>query len=163
MTAAEQISVPEPVLREDRLDFTPIARSVSFSRRRTARLVREWGFPGLAGDAALLVSELATNALLHGAVRGRLFRVQLTLTATVLRVAVSDPRGERLPDLREATADECYGRGLLIVMGIADHWGVEPRTVGKTVFAELALRQRPDMPMGPREVRAGPPRTATPR
>ncbi|MEU6920409.1 ATP-binding protein [Streptomyces sp. NPDC046631] len=163
MTAAEQISVPEPVLREDRLDFTPIARSVSFSRRRTARLVREWGFPGLAGDAALLVSELATNALLHGAVRGRLFRVQLTLTATVLRVAVSDPRGERLPDLREATADECYGRGLLIVMGIADHWGVEPRTVGKTVFAELALRQRPDMPMGPREVRAGPSRAATPR
>ncbi|MEU9560859.1 ATP-binding protein [Streptomyces sp. NPDC048161] len=163
MTAAEQISVPEPVLREDRLDFTPIARSVSFSRRRTARLVREWGFPGLAGDAALLISELATNALLHGAVRGRLFRVQLTLTATVLRVAVSDPRGERLPDLREATADECYGRGLLIVMGIADHWGVEPRTVGKTVFAELALRQRPDMPMGPREVRAGPSRAATPR
>ncbi|MGW2105371.1 ATP-binding protein [Streptomyces sp. NPDC001948] len=164
MAAAEQISVPEPVLHEDRLDFAPTARSVSFARRRTARLVREWGYPGLADDAALLVSELATNALLHGAIRGRLFRVHLTLSAATLRIAVSDPRGERLPVLREAGDDECYGRGLVIVARIADHWGVEPRTIGKTVFAELALRQGPDMPMGPREVvRAGPSRTATPR
>ncbi|MEU2668761.1 ATP-binding protein [Streptomyces sp. NPDC007164] len=160
MTAAEQISVPEPtpepVLREDWLDFTPTAQSVSFSRRRTARLVQEWGHPGLAGDAALLVSELATNALLHGAIRGRLFRVHLTLTATTLRIAVSDPWCDRLPVLREATADECYGRGLRLVARIADRWGVEPRTVGKTVFAELALRQGPDMPTGPRALRAGP-------
>ncbi|MFC9752513.1 ATP-binding protein [Streptomyces sp. NPDC056921] len=163
MTSARE-KLPDPVLREDRLDFTPTARSVSLSRRRTARLVQEWGYPGLAGDAALLVSELATNALLHGAIRGRLFRVHLTLTSTTLRIAVSDPRGERLPGLREAGDDECYGRGLVIVERIADHWGVEPRTVGKTVFAELALRQEPDMPMGPHEVvRAGPSRTATPR
>ncbi|MEV7708893.1 ATP-binding protein [Streptomyces sp. NPDC088270] len=149
-SAQEKLPASDPVLREDRIDFAPTADRVSFSRRRAARLVREWGFPGLAGDAALLVSELATNALLHGAIRGRLFRVHLTLTATALRIAVSDPRGERLPDLREATADECYGRGLLIVTRVADHWGVEPRTVGKTVFAELTLRQRPDTPMGPR-------------
>lgn len=161
--AQENLPAPEPVLHEDRLDFTPTARSVSFSRRRTARLVRERGHPGLAGDAALLVSELATNALLHGAIRERLFRVHLTLTATTLRIAVSDARGERQPSLREAGDDECYGRGLLIVARLADRWGVEPRTVGKTVFAELAVRQRPDMPMGPRELRAGPSRTATPR
>ncbi|MFH8513908.1 ATP-binding protein [Streptomyces gelaticus] len=163
-SAQEKPPVPDPVLREDRLDFTPTAQSVSFSRRRTARLVQEWGHPGLSSDAALLVSELATNALLHGAIEGRLFRVHLTLTATTLRIAVSDARGERLPGLREAADDECYGRGLLIVARLADNWGVEPRTVGKTVFAELALRQKPDMPMGPREVvRAGPSRTATPR
>ncbi|MFF8915949.1 ATP-binding protein [Streptomyces sp. NPDC015032] len=159
----ENLPAPDPVLHEDRLDFTPTARSVSLSRRRTARLVREWGYPDLAGDAALLVSELATNALLHGAIRGRLFRVHLTLTSTTLRIAVSDPRGERLPGLRAAGDDECYGRGLLIVARIADHWGVEPRTVGKTVFAELALRRKPDMPMGPHELRAGPSHTATPR
>ncbi|MFD7065686.1 ATP-binding protein [Streptomyces sp. NPDC059913] len=157
MTAAEQISVPEPVLREDRLDYVPTAESVSFSRRRAARLVREWGYPGLAGDAALLVSELATNALVHGAVEGRLFRVRLTLTGTALRVAVSDPRGERLPGLREATDEECYGRGLLIVKRIADRWGVEPRAVGKIVFAELDLLRGPDAPVGPHMRCAGPP------
>ncbi|PCG84140.1 hypothetical protein CIB93_20840 [Streptomyces sp. WZ.A104] len=142
MTAAQEISAPapEPVLREDRVDHTPTAHSVALSRHRTARLVLQWGHPSLAGDAALLVSELATNALLHGAIRGRLFRVHLALTEVALRVAVSDPRGERLPRLRQPGADDCYGRGLLIVAQLADDWGVEPRTVGKAVFAQLSVR-----------------------
>ncbi|MFH8472291.1 ATP-binding protein [Streptomyces sp. NPDC018000] len=165
MTAAQEAPTPEPVLREDRLDYTPYARSITLSRRRAARLVAEWGHPELSGDAALLVSELATNALLHGALRDRLFRVHLVLTATVLRIEVSDPRGERLPGVREAADDEKYGRGLLIVSRVADDWGVEPRTVGKTVFAELALTERPvdmpletttDTPVGPRVGTCGP-------
>ncbi|MFF1464160.1 ATP-binding protein [Streptomyces sp. NPDC058330] len=160
--AAAQIPVPEPVLRRDRLDYTPTSRSVSLCRHRAARLVTQWGHPELACDTALLVSELATNALLHGSLRGRLFRVELTLTAATLRIAVSDPRGERLPGLRAAADDECYGRGLVIVAQLADDWGVEPRAVGKTVFAELAVRRRaPDMPVGPHAMRAGPPGSRT--
>lgn len=131
--------VPDPVLRQDRLDYTPTAGSVSLARRRAVRLVGEWGWPGLAGSAGLLVSELATNALLHGCLRDRLFRVQLRLTAATLRIEVSDPRGERLPRLRLPEDGECFGRGLLIVAELADRWGVEPRTVGKTVWAELLL------------------------
>ncbi|MGW0934348.1 ATP-binding protein [Streptomyces sp. NPDC002666] len=154
MTAAQEIPAPEPdprpPLHEDRLDYTPTARSVTLARRRSARLVTEWGHPHHAGEAALLVSELATNALLHGSMRGRLFRVHLSLTATTLRIEVSDPRGERPPGLREAGADDCYGRGLLIVAQLADRWGVEPRTVGKTVFAELALGQGADTAAGRR-------------
>lgn len=84
------------------------------------------------------------------------FRVHLTLTASALRIAVSDPRGERLPSIRRPDADDCYGRGLLIVAQLADDWGVEPRTVGKTVFAELAVRCGPDMPVGPYAVTYGP-------
>ncbi|MFD6802359.1 ATP-binding protein [Streptomyces cyaneofuscatus] len=142
MTAAQELSAPapEPVLREDRVDYTPTARAVSLSRHRAARLVLQWGHPGTAGDAALIVSESATNALLHGAIRGRLFRVHLTLTEFVLRVTVSDPQGERLPCLRRPDNDDCYGRGLLIVAQLADRWGVEPRTLGKSVFAELSVR-----------------------
>ncbi|MFH9295430.1 ATP-binding protein [Streptomyces sp. NPDC017520] len=142
MSAAQETPVPAPtpLLREDRVDYTPTAHSVVLSRHRAARLVLQWGHPALAGDTALVVSELATNALLHGAIRGRLFRVHLSLTAHVLRIAVSDPRGERLPSLRRPDADDCYGRGLLVVAQLADDWGVEPRTVGKTVFAELAVR-----------------------
>ncbi|MFH9134968.1 ATP-binding protein [Streptomyces sp. NPDC017524] len=141
MSAAQETPVPAPaLLREDRVDYPPTAHSVVRSRHRAARLVLQWGHPGLAGDAALLVSELASNALLHGAIRGRLFRVHLALTASALRIAVSDPRGERLPSLRRPDADDCYGRGVLVVAQLADDWGVEPRTVGKTVFAELAVR-----------------------
>ncbi|MFE9722182.1 ATP-binding protein [Streptomyces sp. NPDC005794] len=160
MTAAREDPGPDSVLHEDRLDYTPTARSISLCRRRAARLVAEWGQPHHAEEAELLVSELATNALLHGCMRGRLFRVHLTLTSAVLRIEVSDPRGERLPGLREAGADDCYGRGLLIVARLADRWGVEPRTVGKTVFAELSLRG-PGMAVGPRTLRASPPHTRT--
>ncbi|MGF1339663.1 ATP-binding protein [Streptomyces flavovirens] len=162
MTAAQEIPAPDPVLRRDRLDYTPTSRSVSLCRHRAARLVAQWGHPELACDTALLVSELATNALLHGSLRGRLFRVELTLTAATLRIAVSDPRGERLPGLRAAADDECYGRGLVVVAQLADDWGVEPRAVGKTVYAELSVRRpAPDMAMGPHVLRAGPPVTPT--
>ncbi|MER6101409.1 ATP-binding protein [Streptomyces sp. NPDC001832] len=145
MTAAQPLPAPtpEPALREDRLDYTPNARSVTLCRRRAARLVREWGHPRLASDTAILVNELATNALLHRCLQDRLFRVRLILTETRLRIEVTDPRGERLPGLRAPADDESYGRGLLIVDALAADWGVEQRTVGKTVFAELALPGSP--------------------
>ncbi|OKJ26727.1 ATP-binding protein [Streptomyces sp. CB01580] len=158
MTSAEQISVPEPVLREDRLDYTPHPHNVAFSRRRAARLIAEWGHPELSSDAALLVSELATNALLHGAVPERLFRVRLALMPGVLRIEVSDACGERPcgPGARVGAGDES-GRGLLIVDRVADRWGAESRTVGKTVFAELALTARGvKTPVGPRVRTRGP-------
>ncbi|MEU3740111.1 ATP-binding protein [Streptomyces sp. NPDC032198] len=126
------------VLHEDRLDYTPLARSVSLARRRTARLVSDWGHPDLAGDAAVVLSELMTNALLHGSLRDRLIRVRITLTATALRIEVTDPRGERLPSPREADGEDQFGRGLLLVGVLADDWGVEPTDgLGKTVWAVL--------------------------
>lgn len=144
MTAAQEVPVPEPefgpVLQVDCLDCTPVAGSVSLARSRAGRLVAEWGWPELSWSAALLVSELGTNALLHGCLRDRLFRVRLALSATVLRIEVSDPRGERLPVVRAAADEECFGRGMLIVAQVADRWGVEPRTVGKTVWCELWTR-----------------------
>ncbi|MFJ9212554.1 ATP-binding protein [Streptomyces sp. NPDC102264] len=98
------------------------------------------GHPELAWSTALVVSELATNALLHGSLRDRLFQVRTTLRPKTLRIEVSDPRGERLPSLRIAEDDECFGRGLHIVTQLADRWGTRPRSVGKTVYAELDVR-----------------------
>ncbi|WP_329217102.1 ATP-binding protein [Streptomyces sp. NBC_01485] len=107
MTAPDE---PEP-LAYDRLDYTPLPKSVSLARRRAQRLLTEWGHPELAADTALLVSELGGNAVLHGCLRDRLFRVELALTERFLRIAVSDPKGELRPYLREATADDMSGRG----------------------------------------------------
>jgi anti-sigma regulatory factor (Ser/Thr protein kinase) len=128
---------PQPPLRYDRLDYTPFPKSVTLARRRTHRLVTEWGHPELAADAALLVSELGGNAVLHGAIRERLVRVELTLGGNVLRVSVSDPKGEALPSPRVPSEDDMFGRGLLIVGEVADRWGVSPLTVGKAVWCEL--------------------------
>ncbi|MEU8569202.1 ATP-binding protein [Streptomyces pathocidini] len=149
MVVSQPSRAGEPaVLREDALDYTPNPRSVSLARRRAARLVREWGHPDLVDGAALLVSELATNALLHGCLRDRLFRVRIALTPTAVRIEVSDPRGERLPLTRRPADDESFGRGLLLVDQLADRWGTSSRSPGpgKTVWAELGTGQPPRRP-----------------
>lgn len=127
----------EVVLNEDVLDYTPHPKSVPLVRNRAARLISEWGHDQLAEDTRLLVSELATNALVHGAVRGRLYRVRLTLTDSVFRIAVTDARGERLPSPRESAPDAPHGRGLLLVRALATGWGVHVLDIGKTVWCEL--------------------------
>lgn len=124
-------------LREDRLNYTPLPGSVQLVRRRAARLVAEWGHAAVAGDFALVVGELACNAVLHGCVPGRHFRVHLKLTTLAVRAEVTDPRGERLPRRRQAADDEMFGRGMVIVDALAARWGVVPLAVGKTVWAEL--------------------------
>ncbi|WP_210574213.1 ATP-binding protein [Streptomyces sp. GESEQ-4] len=137
MAVPQEPRQPDGVLQRDRLDYTPFPKSVTLARRRAHRLLAEWGHPELAADAALLVSELGGNAVLHGCLRDRLFRVELTLTERALRIDVSDPKGELLPIPRHASDDDMFGRGLLIVREVADRWGVCERAVGKSVWAEL--------------------------
>ena len=136
---------PKP-LHYDRLDCTPFPKSVTLARRRAHRLLTEWGHPELAADAALLVSELGGNAVLHGCLRDRLFRVELALTERAVRVSVSDPKGELLPSPRDAAKGEAFGRGLLIVREVADRWGVEELAVGKSVWCELEVAPRAVIP-----------------
>jgi hypothetical protein len=134
------------LLHEDRLHYTPVPGSVRLARRRAARLVGEWGYPAVAGDVALVVSELASNALLHGSLPDRLFRVHLTATAAALRVEVTDPRGERMPQVKSPTAEDKFGRGLLLIDHLASRWGITPLAIGKTVWAEIDLPVAPSPP-----------------
>ncbi|MFJ7270579.1 ATP-binding protein [Streptomyces sp. NPDC099050] len=123
--------------RHDVRNYPPRQDSVPTARRHTAWLAVAWGRPELAADAALLTSELATNALLHGSVRDRYFRVEVRLTGAALRIEVTDPKGERRPEPRAAADDDQFGRGLHIVDALAQRWGASDRLVGKTVWAEL--------------------------
>ena len=138
------------------------AQQLSSTRRgaRLARLLtyeqlRAWEVsPAVTERAEQIVAELAANAVLHGRVQGRDFRLTLTLdhpAADVLRVAVTDVRGDRLPTVVsdfETPPDSETGRGLLLVTALANRWGTEPYPPhGKTVWAELAL--------GPCEPRPG--------
>ncbi|MGW8376270.1 ATP-binding protein [Streptomyces sp. ODS28] len=129
----------DEVLRHDQSDYTPNPGSVGLARRRAARLAEEWGYAQLADATALLTSELATNAVLHGSVRGRLFRVRLALTADLLRIAVEDAKGEATPRPRHPGPEEPHGRGLHLVRALASRWGTDHRSVGKTVWCELDL------------------------
>lgn len=98
--------------------------------------------PQLARRAEQIVGELAANAVLHGRVRGRDFRLGLVLdpAAGTLRIEVTDARGERPPSqVRDSGADGEGGRGLVLVDAFADRWGSTAFPPGgKVVWAELA-------------------------
>ncbi|MEX3105078.1 ATP-binding protein [Streptomyces sp. ST1020] len=123
----------------DTITYTPTPRTIPLARRHVTTLLTSWGHPALTLNAALITSELCTNAILHGRLPGRLYRVETSLTAKSLRIAVTDPKGEALPEHRTPTPDTTTGRGLLIVQHLANRWAVEHLTVGKTVWAELDL------------------------
>ncbi|NJQ00373.1 ATP-binding protein [Streptomyces zingiberis] len=140
-------------------DAEPHSRAPQFSirlssTRRGARVARllaaqqltEWGLPyGSAASSAVaaVVGELASNAVLHGRLPGRDFRLTLRLRPGTVRVEVTDGRPERLPPAaapgRPGPAGES-GRGLLLVAAYSERWGCETADpLTKTVWAEITL------------------------
>ncbi|MER5374045.1 ATP-binding protein [Streptomyces sp. NPDC002553] len=110
---------------------------------RTARgavrgQLRGWGLESLGDLAALLVSELVTNALRHatGPIGVRLIRP--AGLDGVLLVEVSDPLPDP-PHERVAELDDEGGRGLQLVASSSRRWGTRPGGIGKTVWFELAV------------------------
>ncbi len=114
------------------------ARGVQDARRWVAELCVEIGRPELAECAQLGVSELVTNALLHGEPT---ITVRVRGTAEHPRVEVRDSSVEApiLPGdpLDKPQTDELlltFGRGLSIVARCADAWGAEVEDDGKIVW-----------------------------
>ena len=116
----------------------------SVARRLALRQLALWGLPydtDVASSVGAVVAELAANAALHGRVPGRGFELSLERTEEVIRIEVSDTKTERRPPepgaLLPPQPDADSGRGLLIVQALSRAWGVSPRDVGKTVWAEV--------------------------
>jgi anti-sigma regulatory factor (Ser/Thr protein kinase) len=105
-------------------------------------------------SAALVVSELVTNAVVHA---GTGVAVEVTLSGRVLRLRVAD--GDTRPPVpRRAVSDELStGRGLRLLEVLSTRWGVEPTTPpeqpGKAVWCELAVTPVPAPPVRPRGAR----------
>lgn len=93
-----------------------------------------------ANDAAIVASELVTNAIQH-VPSGGTETVVVTLVRTRNPEAVtivvwdSSPEG---PVLRETSTDSEQGRGLQIVQALSVHWSWHPEDGGKVVLAILA-------------------------
>ncbi|MFF0746448.1 ATP-binding protein [Streptomyces sp. NPDC004111] len=115
-------------------------RGARLARLLAQRQVAQWGVPygcEFSDTVVAVVAELAANAVLHGHLPGRGFSLRLVLDG-VLRIEVSDARGERLPVAKEGPpGEEEGGLGLLLVGELAVDWGVTERDPGKTVWAEL--------------------------
>lgn len=121
-----------------RIQLSATRRGARLARLLAERQLDEWGMP--FEEATQVVAELAANAVLHGRVPGRDFRLELLRRDDgTLRVEVTDARGERRPRLPEEVGELAHGgRGLRIVAGYAHQWGVVDAPAGaKTVWAEL--------------------------
>ncbi|WP_073913126.1 ATP-binding protein [Streptomyces sp. CB00455] len=117
-----------------RLAATP--RGARQARHLAVEKIAAWGLP--TEGPALIVAELAANAVTHGRVPGRGFRIGVVLSGGVLRIEVADTRGDRVPGSRDAAEEAEGGRGLVLVEAIADRWGVVRGPAPcKTVWAEL--------------------------
>jgi anti-sigma regulatory factor (Ser/Thr protein kinase) len=100
-----------------------------------AALTHGPGRDDLVHDAALIVSELLTNAL---RARSRVTRLSLAVHRDRVRVMVDDDAPGQ-PKVRAPSPRESSGRGMLIVESIASSWSVEGLIPGKQVWAELDL------------------------
>jgi anti-sigma regulatory factor (Ser/Thr protein kinase) len=106
------------------------------TRRFVTSTLEGWDAPeGLLRDAVLLVSEMVTNAIIHGQapIELRLRRGPDGLLIEVDDGATSVPRR-----LRPTPEDE-HGRGLLLVAMLSDRWGTRPLREGKSVWCLLSF------------------------
>ena len=117
---------------------------VSGARANMVQRASELGREELADDAKLVLSELMTNAMLHG---GGCTGVEILSIAEGLRIEVRD--GSHLaPLLGRPSEASLTGRGLRLVARLAERWGATFEGDGKVVWADITGRSGP----GPADV-----------
>jgi anti-sigma regulatory factor (Ser/Thr protein kinase) len=140
----DDIAVLVALVREEAEELTavhpvrPEAGAVQGARRFVTATLAAWHAPAaLAGDAVLLVSELVSNAILHGRPP-----IELRLRRTAEHVLVEvDDGATVLPRKLRPTPDDEHGRGLVIASLLADRWGTRPLRDGKSVWCLFALNR----------------------
>ena len=112
---------------------------ISRARERARKALTDWGLADHTDLAELIVSELTTNALRHGA--GPI-TVRLAYTQGAdLWLEVHDHGGR--PALQKTTADDEQGRGLALLDALIDlHSGIrgmadDPSSPGKSIYVAL--------------------------
>lgn len=117
------------------LALDPVGEAVGRARRYVRTGLGELGLEHLEDSAALGVSELVTNAVLHGRTA---FTVSIrSYGGGRVRIEVAD-MSMGLPRQRRFDSMATTGRGLRIVESVSTRWGVDYSEdgVGKTVWFE---------------------------
>ncbi|MCW2999637.1 MAG: ATP-binding protein [Solirubrobacterales bacterium] len=101
-------------------------------------------------DLRLLISEVMTNAVRHGAPAaepsGATIRVRIGLEQERVRVEVHDPGTGFEPSPRGPGSDLGSGWGVHFVDQLAHRWGSGHDAGAWVVWFELCLPRRPDVP-----------------
>ncbi|HEY1828164.1 MAG TPA: SpoIIE family protein phosphatase, partial [Acidimicrobiales bacterium] len=128
------------------LRLEPVIQSTPMARHWVSAHLRDVPYEA-AQCAALLTSELVTNAVLHAATP---LCVTLHLMTDRIRVDVADGSAV-IPSVKDYGADAATGRGLTLFNTLSSNWGVQPADGGKIVWFELPV----DYPVTPAGVSDG--------
>ena len=118
----------------------PHPSSVSQARRLVSAALDDLGRAELADDAALAVSELVTNALVHA---GTPIEVVVSQRNAEVLVEVVDDN-PRLPSRRAHAQLAGTGRGLNLVEQVTVAWGARERPPGKSVWFAVGAAAEAD-------------------
>jgi serine phosphatase RsbU (regulator of sigma subunit)/anti-sigma regulatory factor (Ser/Thr protein kinase) len=125
-------------------DMPPEAQAPGRARRWLLHHLGTWQLPDdITDTAALCLTELTTNALLHA---GTHAHINVDLTDERLLVTVTDTGVRGTLTRAEPRDMSSRGRGLNLIAAAADTWGTEPTTRGTCVWFELLLTPRPPPP-----------------
>ena len=113
----------------------PVPAAVASVRRFVREALTVWGLDDLVGDATLVTSELATNAIMHGSSP---FRTSLVRADSVVRVSVEDG-SMTWPQRHDAQPSDQDGRGMAIVATLSHRSGCHSTPHGKVAWAELSV------------------------
>ncbi|MET7815948.1 ATP-binding protein [Streptomyces sp. NPDC005395] len=134
--------------RRFRFELAAHPGSPSQARRLTRARLSGWAVcEDICDTAALVVSELVTNAIVHTA--SRHIVCELHDADGLVRIAVRDEGcapGQPHPSADQQPEDE-HGRGLILVDALCDAWGAHEQGPGLLVWAELP--RRADEPLAP--------------
>jgi anti-sigma regulatory factor (Ser/Thr protein kinase) len=135
----ETICTDEYVVRpeedwEATAEFTATSTGPGAARHFVKDVFRTWDLSGaVIDDAELVISELATNAVVHARSP---FRVAVRRLESGARLSVFD-ESPVTPGLREGVRGGDSGHGLHLIAALAESWGVAPENQGKEVWAQL--------------------------
>jgi GAF domain-containing protein/anti-sigma regulatory factor (Ser/Thr protein kinase) len=145
----ERISAPPVGTSRDgmsTLHLEPVVESTPVARHWVAAHLRD--LPAeVSGCAALLTSELVTNAVLHAATP---MCITLHTLPDRIRVDVADGN-PAFPSVKDYGKDAATGRGLTLFSTLASNWGVQAVDGGKIVWFELPV----DFPVAPTSISDG--------
>ncbi|WP_330287978.1 ATP-binding protein [Streptomyces sp. NBC_00576] len=136
-TAAPEAQ-PGHAFRNFSVRLSPTPRGARLARLLVAEQLCSWGLP--VDPARQIVAELSANAVTHGRVPGRDFRLTMYVIGTTLCIEVTDTCGDLPPRPQHPSDDAESGRGLALVEALADRWGWGPGLrPHKTVWAEVTV------------------------